>query len=569
MSFIVSARKYRPARFHDVVGQQHVTQTLQNAIQTDQLAHAFLFTGPRGVGKTTCARILAKVLNCLARTPDTEACDKCSSCKSFNENASFNVIELDAASNNSVENIRSLIEQVRFQPQQGKYKVFIIDEVHMLSAAAFNAFLKTLEEPPAYAKFILATTEKHKILPTIISRCQIFDFRRILPLDIVHHLAKIAIEEHITADTAALHIIAQKADGGLRDALSIFDRIVSFSAGQAIDYQGVINNLNVLDFDYYFKITDGLLTEDIGMILNLLDDVVKRGFEPDIFLNGLGEHFRNLLVAQMPQTLKLLEVGETWQKKYIHQASLAPSAFILNALNITNECDIHYKTARNKKLHIEMALIKMAFLQRAVAVAINPTLASAEKKTPDVNKPTATITATTTVAQVSEDNAAYETKVAVPPPPPEIMVISDVNAIRAQLKAAKESQANLASRLTPENLIAEWQAYIEKSESQMLKNALLKAEYTLKDKVIHVKVGSNYAKNTISQDSGFIAFLSQALATPNISLKIEVDTALLPVAEEQPERKKNLTPRDKYIKMRETNPLIEELQRKFELKPED
>jgi DNA polymerase III subunit gamma/tau len=383
----------------------------------------------------------------------------------------------------------------------------------------------------------------------------------------VHHLEKIAIEEHITADAAALHIIAQKADGGLRDALSIFDRIVSFSAGQAIDYQGVINNLNVLDFDYYFKITDGLLTEDIGTIFNLLDDVVKRGFEPDIFLNGLGEHFRNLLVAQMPQTLKLLEVGETWQQKYIHQAALAPSSFIINALHVINQCDIHYKTARNKKLHIEMALVNMAFLQRAIAVAVNPTLATAEKKTPDVTKPTGETPAT----QVSEAKESYEKKAAAPPPPaaPEVMVISDMNAIRAQIQAAKESQANIASRLTPENLIAEWQAYIEKSESQIVKNALLKAEYALKEKVIHVKVGSNYAKNTIMQEAGFVPFLSQALGTPNLSLKIDIDTALLPPTEEQPERKKALTPRDKYIKMRETNPLIEALQRKFELKPEE
>jgi DNA polymerase-3 subunit gamma/tau len=564
MSFIVSARKYRPARFHDVVGQQHITQTLKNAIHTDQLAHAFLFTGPRGVGKTTCARILAKVLNCTDRTADTEACDKCPSCKAFNENSSFNVIELDAASNNSVENIRSLIEQVRFQPQQGKYKIFIIDEVHMLSASAFNAFLKTLEEPPAYAKFILATTEKHKILPTIISRCQIFDFRRILPLDIVEHLAKIAKEEHITADVAALHIIAQKADGGLRDALSIFDRIVSFSAGKAIDYQGVINNLNVLDFDYYFKVTDGLLTENVGLILNLLDDVVKRGFEPDIFLNGLGEHFRNLLVAQIPQTLKLLEVGETWQKKYIQQASISASSFIINALNVINECDIHYKTARNKKLHVEMALIKMAFLQRIFTIPASAPTSPIEKKNPDVTSPHPP------ASQVSEESPKYEQKAAnATQTQPEIAVISDVNAIRAQLKAKKESQATAESKLNVANLTAAWQAYIEKIDSQVVKIAFLKAVYTLKGTTITVSVGSAHAKNTIQQESAFIPFLGETLVEPQINLTIEIDPALLSAIEEQPERKKMLTPRERYVKMRETNVLIEDLQRRFELKPEE
>lgn len=564
MSFIVSARKYRPARFDDVVGQQHITQTLKNAIHTDQLAHAFLFTGPRGVGKTTCARILAKVLNCTDRTSETEACDKCPSCKAFNENSSFNVIELDAASNNSVENIRSLIEQVRFQPQQGKYKIFIIDEVHMLSASAFNAFLKTLEEPPAYAKFILATTEKHKILPTIISRCQIFDFRRILPLDIVEHLAKIAKEEHITADVAALHIIAQKADGGLRDALSIFDRIVSFSAGKAIDYQGVINNLNVLDFDYYFKVTDGLLTENVGLILNLLDDVVKRGFEPDIFLNGLGEHFRNLLVAQIPQTLKLLEVGETWQKKYIQQATISASSFIINALNVINECDIHYKTARNKKLHVEMALIKMAFLQRIFTIPASAPAPPIEKKSPDVTSPHPP------AAQVSEEPPKYEQKAAnATQTQPEIAVISDVNAIRAQLKAKKESQATAESKLNIANLTTAWQSYIEKIDSQVVKIAFSKAVYSLKGKVITVNVGSAHAKNTIQQASDFIPFLSENLVEPQISLKIEIDSALLPAVEEQPERKKILTPRERYVKMRETNVLIEDLQRRFELKPEE
>ena len=285
-NFVVSARKYRPQRFEDVVGQQHVAGTLKNALATDHLAHAFLFTGPRGVGKTTCARILAKILNCENRSATQEACNHCASCLAFNESASFNIIELDAASNNSVEHIRALIEQVRFQPQQGRYKVFIIDEVHMLSNQAFNAFLKTLEEPPPYAIFILATTEKYKIIPTILSRCQIFDFRRIEVADMVLHLKSICQKEGIEAEEDALHIIGQKADGALRDALSIFDRITSFS-GKKITYNDVIENLNVLDYDYYFQITDALLGEDMPALLNLFDQILHKGFEPEIFVSGL------------------------------------------------------------------------------------------------------------------------------------------------------------------------------------------------------------------------------------------------------------------------------------------
>lgn len=366
--YVVSARKYRPIRFSDVVGQEHVSNTLKNAIQTGHLAHAFLFCGPRGVGKTTCARILAKVLNCQQPTPDLDACDTCSSCKAFNEQASFNIVELDAASNNSVEHIRALIEQVRFQPQQGKYKIFIIDEVHMLSQQAFNAFLKTLEEPPPYAIFILATTEKHKIIPTILSRCQIFDFKRIQVPEIAAHLQFICEEENIQAEPDALHIIAQKADGALRDALSIFDRMVSFSANQ-ITYQDVIENLNILDYDYFFKVVDALLVENVSEVLLILDDVLRKGFDNDLFINGLAEHLRNLLVCQDPGTLKLLESGDALRQRYTAQAQLSSPAFLVTALQIANDCDINYKTARNKRLHVEMALIKMAYIQRAARVS--------------------------------------------------------------------------------------------------------------------------------------------------------------------------------------------------------
>lgn len=381
-NFIVSARKYRPNRFADVVGQEHVGQTLKNAQKNDHLAHAFLFCGPRGVGKTTCARILAKVLNCQNVTEDFEPCNTCDSCQAFAENGSFNIVELDAASNNSVDHIRQLVEQVRFQPQQGQYKIFIIDEVHMLSQAAFNAFLKTLEEPPPYAIFILATTEKHKIIPTILSRCQIFDFRRIQIPAIVEHLQGICEEEGIEAAKDALHIIAQKADGALRDALSIFDRIVSFS-GKSMTYNDVITNLNVLDYDYYFRFTDALLTENVSEVMLIFDDILRKGFEADIFINGLGEHLRNLLVCKDAATLQLLEVSEVLKKRYQQQAYIAPNSFLLTALNIANDCDINYKMARNKRLHVEMALIKMAYIGRAVEIAKNPNaipIAANEKK---------------------------------------------------------------------------------------------------------------------------------------------------------------------------------------------
>lgn len=366
--FVVSARKYRPARFRDVVGQSHVTNTLKNAFKSGQLAHAFLFTGPRGVGKTTCARIMAKVLNCEQVTADYEACDTCNSCKAFRENTSFNVHELDAASNNSVEHIRALIEQVRFQPQQGKYKIYIIDEVHMLSTAAFNAFLKTLEEPPSYAKFILATTEKHKILPTILSRCQIFDFHRIQLGDIQTHLAHICTEEHITATDDALYLVAQKADGGLRDALSIFDRIVSF-CGSNIQYEDVIENLNILDYDYFFRLVDSMIQEDVSQVLLTYEQILRKGFDNEVFLNGLATHLRNILISRDPITLTLLESGEAIKSRYLQQANNASMSFLLTALTICNDCDVRYGQARDKKLHLQMHLIKMCFISRGIQLA--------------------------------------------------------------------------------------------------------------------------------------------------------------------------------------------------------
>ncbi|QMU27736.1 DNA polymerase III subunit gamma/tau [Adhaeribacter radiodurans] len=367
-NFVVSARKYRPATFDSVVGQHHITTTLKNAINSNHLAQAFLFCGPRGVGKTTCARILAKTINCQNITPTTEACNVCESCRSFNNNASFNVHELDAASNNSVEDIRNLVEQVRYAPQTGKYKIYIIDEVHMLSNSAFNAFLKTLEEPPSYAIFILATTERHKIIPTILSRCQIFDFNRIRIEDMVKHLNNIAAKEEITAEDDALHLIAQKADGALRDALSIFDQMVTFS-GNKITYKATVDNLHILDYDYYFKLTDYFLANNLSGTLLLFDEILKNGFDAHNFVLGIGEHFRSLLVCRDPVTVQLLEVSDNIKTKYAQQAQKASLSLLLSGLNIVAACDQNFKNSKNQRLHVELCLMKLVHLPSAVTFA--------------------------------------------------------------------------------------------------------------------------------------------------------------------------------------------------------
>ncbi len=361
-NFIVSARKYRPQIFDEVVGQSSITTTLKNAIAKDHLAQAFLFCGSRGVGKTTVARILAKTINCFNLSDTIEPCNNCESCSSFNEGHSFNILELDAASNNSVDDIRNVIDQVRIAPQVGKYKIFIIDEVHMLSTAAFNAFLKTLEEPPEHAIFILATTEKHKILPTILSRCQIFDFNRIKVDDIVNHLKEIATKENIKAEDKALHIIAQKADGALRDALSIFDQIVSFSGGN-ITYDSVIENLNVLDYDYYFKVVDFALESKINDNLLLFNTILQKGFDASQFLIGLAEHLRNLLVCKDETSVKLLEVPEDIKAKYLEQAKQTSLPFLMLALDLLRDTEVHYKASKNKRLHLEIALMKLSSIQ--------------------------------------------------------------------------------------------------------------------------------------------------------------------------------------------------------------
>ncbi|HEX8657619.1 MAG TPA: DNA polymerase III subunit gamma/tau, partial [Hymenobacter sp.] len=432
-NFVVSARKYRPSTFRSVVGQQHVTTTLQNAIQSQHLAQAFLFCGPRGVGKTTCARILAKTINCTNLSAETEACGTCASCVAFQENASFNVHELDAASNNSVEDIRSLVEQVRYAPQAGKYKIYIIDEVHMLSNAAFNAFLKTLEEPPSYAIFILATTERHKIIPTILSRCQIFDFSRIRVEDMRGHLRYVATQEGISAEDDALHLLAQKADGGLRDALSMFDQMVTFG-GNNLTYKEVVQNLHILDYDYYFRLVDSLLTENLSAALLLLDEVVQNGFDLHNFVVGTAEHLRGLLVCKDAVTVQLLEVSEGIRQKYVQQAQAAPLAFVLSALNLISQCDREFKQAKNQRLHVELALMKLAYLNGAVQFVrdLNPAThgfasnGEAKKKTSDLNGTPAAASSALEAqglgAGQSMAPAAPAPAAATPPPLPAIRV---------------------------------------------------------------------------------------------------------------------------------------------------
>lgn len=410
--YIVSARKYRPQTFDTVVGQEHITTTLKNAIKNQHLAHAYLFCGPRGVGKTTCARILAKTINCETPTPDMEACGVCPTCTSFKNNTSFNVFELDAASNNSVDDIRELTNQVRFTPQQGKYKVYVIDEVHMLSSAAFNAFLKTLEEPPHYAIFILATTEKHKILPTILSRCQIFDFKRITTNDIVGHLQGISTKEGMVADEAALHVIAQKSEGCMRDALSMLDRIASFTNGM-LTYNGTMEHLNLLDADYYFGITDTILAQDVAGTLLLLDKAMEKGFEGDTIIGGLAEHLRNLLLCKDVRMAKLLDVPAAHKPVFYEKANQTPPSFIVSALNVITQCELEYKNATNKRLHVEMCLIRLCYVLHAVSGIQAANAADVKKNSGQVAEPS---TPTPNYSYLSAPQQAISQPPTVPEP---------------------------------------------------------------------------------------------------------------------------------------------------------
>ena len=591
--FIVSALKYRPVRFEEVIGQEHVGQTLKNAYKNNHLAQAFLFCGPRGVGKTTCARILAKVLNCQNVSDNFEPCNNCDACQASASNASFNVVELDAASNNSVDHIRQLVEQVRFQPQQGKYKVFIIDEVHMLSQSAFNAFLKTLEEPPPYAVFILATTEKHKIIPTILSRCQIFDFKRIQIPDIVAHLEKICAQEGIEAERDALHIVAQKADGALRDALSIFDRVISFS-GKSITYNDVISNLNVLDYDYYFKLVDVLLSEDISASLLLFNEILKKGFEGDVFLTGLAEHLRNLLVCKSEQTLQLLEVSENLKERYRQQASISPSSFLLTALNIANDCDVNYKMARHKPLHIEMALIKMTYINRAIRIAQKPAeIAVFEKKSPEVKlqkplptpppaptpPPYAPPNTTSVVAEpkAKVERAEIKASIKMPesPPKPEKKIglrktkhsLPSTAGLKDLVNQVKQEEALNQHRplaeLNVENVQKYWQAFAQSIKSNAIRHSIADADLKVEHNKIIAIVGSKFSQENIRQELDLMPTLRKALQHKDLILEIQIDPSK---AKAPPKKKKPATAKEKYEKMKEINPLIMEMRKRLELK---
>ena len=603
-NFIVSARKYRPATFETVVGQQHITGTLKNAIKNNQLAQAFLFCGPRGVGKTTCARILAKTINCTNLTPEQEACGTCESCQSFQSGHSFNFHELDAASNNSVDDIRSLIEQVRIPPQAGKYKIYIIDEVHMLSTSAFNAFLKTLEEPPPYAIFILATTEKHKILPTILSRCQIFDFNRIQVEDIASHLAKIAERESIATDNDGLHIIAQKADGGLRDALSMFDQIVSYT-NRNVTYKAVIANLNILDYDYYFKLTDFLTSGDVSNTLLLFNDILNNGFDGNNFINGLAGHFRNLLVGKDNQTIKLLEVSENIKQKYLAQSNSANLGFILTALNLANQCDLNYKNSKNQRLQVELALIKMCHIPSVIQLANTATDQDQDKKKtlvssgqaevlntkdqrPEVKdqsfntkvaneaKPITQTAAAPSVAS-QEPQKPEAPKVSAPPTSPIkiqplakniggslIPSLTDLNAgnnLDDEDKGPQYVRGNEKQAFTKEQFIACWQQYAEKARTadKIHLYTLLSSNEPIVDGVHITVLVENIALEATLQDEkiDLLNYLRGNLSN------FDIQVFAKRVEPKQSDR--IYTNKDKYAYLVEKNPQLEEFRKRFNL----
>ncbi len=554
-NFIVSARKYRPQTFDTVVGQKSITNTLKNAIRNNHLAQAFLFCGPRGVGKTTCARILAKTINCINISENIEACNKCESCVSFNQSASFNIHELDAASNNSVDDIRNLVDQVRIPPQVGKYKVYIIDEVHMLSQAAFNAFLKTLEEPPAYAKFILATTEKHKIIPTILSRCQIYDFKRITVEDIAKHLNFVAGEENVDAETDALHIIAQKSDGALRDALSIFDQIVSFG-GKNITYKNVIENLNVLDYDYFFKIVASIIQGDIKETLLLINEIIDNGFDGQHFLIGFGEHLRNLLVCKNPETLKLLEVGGNIKGKYQEQSGNASVEFLLKALEINNKCDINYKSSNNKNLHLELALMQMCMIgQETYTVSANVSRKFSEQKAPPAYKPVAK----PTESEVKEPKPAPVQEKKVKAKNGHIPgTISIKNNKPSEEKVKVEEPEDLSNKpaddFTQDQVENIWNLIAGKYKS----NNNLYTTFTKhkpvkgKENCIEFTVDNKIQKKEI--EDRFMEFIPVIKENLN-NFHLQINIQVVPIESNQ----KPYTPQEKFNNMAEKNPALKKL----------
>ncbi|MBO7227087.1 MAG: DNA polymerase III subunit gamma/tau [Bacteroidales bacterium] len=564
-SYIVSARKYRPATFESVVGQEHITNTLKNAIKKGQLAQAFLFCGPRGVGKTTCARILAKAINCEHLSETTEACNECESCRSFNESASMNIFELDAASNNSVDDIRRLVEQVRIPPQSGRYKVYIIDEVHMLTLSAFNAFLKTLEEPPAYAKFILATTEKHKIIPTILSRCQIFDFKRIRTEDISKHLEYVATTENISYEPEALHIVAQKAEGGLRDALSMLDQLVNFTGGN-LTYANCIDNLNVLDYEYYFKLIDYFRSGDISNSLLLYQQVLGKGFDGQHFITGLSEHLRNLLVCLDPITHTLLDVTDNIKQKYLEQAANCKLPLLIKYLEISSDYEYRYREANNKRLFIEVALTKLASVMRgdlqnfkSVPNATQPVSApqpvkavpstSAEDTTKAISSETqqpttSVVQSTDTTTQENSAKTLVQIKV-----PVKTSTIS-INVDNANVQDVKTEDEVEEAGITKEIVDEFWEEYSTTTQNENLKFAMIHSDITVRSSnFFNIEFENSYSESIIrSSKMELLTYLREKTGVKLLNFSTSVI--------QQETRKKLYSANDKFDYMRTKNPQI-------------
>jgi DNA polymerase-3 subunit gamma/tau len=576
-TFIVSARKYRPSTFRSVVGQEALTTTLKNAITGKKLAHAYLFSGPRGVGKTTCARIFAKTINCFNLTSDNEACNKCESCVAFNEQRSYNIHELDAASNNGVEDIRTLIDQVRIPPQIGKYKVYIIDEVHMLSSSAFNSFLKTLEEPPAHAIFILATTEKHKIIPTILSRCQVYDFNRINISDIVEHLQYVAKQEGITAEPEALNIIAQKADGGMRDALSVFDQSASYTQGN-ITYKSVIENLNVLDYEYYFNLTEAFLDGDVINSLLILNNILNRGFEGQYIIGGVASHFRDLLVCKDAKTAELFEVGASIRERYIEIAKRCTNQFLYKAIDIANECDLNYRQSKNKRLLIELALIKICQLNESDGnadadikkkTALKP-IEKANNSSKTEIEPAVKSVKKEITEPPKEVNSEPET-VAPLTPTPKLskskisgMGISLTSLAKKDEELVKtpeqEIAANGNNKFTQDDLINAWNEYADNLNiEKLLKNTMSLYKPTLVSEVLfEVKVNSELNKEYLtSNGESLLTFLREKVKNDNLTMTIKIAKGNV--------IKKALTSREIFDEMVEKNPNLQNLSDEFGL----
>ena len=580
-NYIVSARKYRPTTFESVVGQEALTQTLRNAIRTNHLAHAYLFCGPRGVGKTTCARIFAKTINCLNPTAEHDACNECESCTAFNEQRSFNIHELDAASNNSVEDIRSLIDQVRIPPQIGKYSVYIIDEVHMLSQGAFNALLKTLEEPPSYAIFILATTEKHKVLATILSRCQVYDFSRITVADTIHHLQYVAQQEGVNVSEEALNVVAQKADGGMRDALSIFDQMVSF-CGNNISYEQAIAVLNVLDTDYYFRLVDAALSGDVSGALLLLNDVLQKGFDAGHFVTGFAQHLRDVLVSKDAATIQLLEASEAIRQHYQEQAQRCAAKWLFNALDIMNTCDIQYRTAKNKRLTVELALVKLCRLTEPADAA--PAPAPKTQAAAPVSRPAAPVSAAPTA---SPNPTAVASKPATPTPAPKAAPAAPAapaakpmpslgsmpslgnlgmvgGGTKAEVKPAVEEQkAQRTSPFTADQLIDAWvglRTHFHGEERLLAMLSKCQPEL-INPELCRIKVANPWQKQE------FAKFGAQVMTIVRDKLQNDLLRLQVEVAEfEQEERA--YTAADKYKLLSKQNPHLVEMKDKLGLQLE-